>query len=298
MKLRHYYPLVGFVLPTLVIGYGFVIPRSCIAGINEQSVGFGTTVLGACLTYLAGIRTALRGRSCDAVRVGPMRRPEFIARQSRRPQGWLGRMLGALMARETSKENDAAVDLLEIQPGDHVLEIGFGHGRSIEVASRLTRGGLVAGVDFSPSMVAMATRRNRALVDRRLVDLRLGDSLSLPFEDGSFDSAWSVHTVYFWDEPVAHMKEVRRVLKDGGRFVLGFRPASEGARRAFPASVYTFRPVEEIRQMLRTAGFRHVNLVDLGAAARGVVFGVASTAIASPSQRPRFEGLVEGKQCL
>lgn len=65
MKLRHFFPLLGFVLPTLVIGYGFVIPRSCIAGINEQSVGFGTTVLGACLTYLAGVRTVLRSRSCD-----------------------------------------------------------------------------------------------------------------------------------------------------------------------------------------------------------------------------------------
>jgi hypothetical protein len=68
VKLRHFYPLLGFVLPTLVIGYGFVIPRSCIAGINEQSVGFGTTVLGACLTYLAGIRTILRSGSCDQTR--------------------------------------------------------------------------------------------------------------------------------------------------------------------------------------------------------------------------------------
>lgn len=62
---RHIYPLLGFVLPTLVIGYGFVIPGSCIAGINEHSIGFGTTVLGACLTYLAGIRTVCKSRSSD-----------------------------------------------------------------------------------------------------------------------------------------------------------------------------------------------------------------------------------------
>ncbi len=35
MKLRHWTPLLGFVLPTLIIGYGFVIPRSCIAGVNQ-----------------------------------------------------------------------------------------------------------------------------------------------------------------------------------------------------------------------------------------------------------------------
>jgi hypothetical protein len=45
-------------MPTLAIGYGLVIPRSCIAGVKELSVGFGSTVLGAVLTYFAGIRTA------------------------------------------------------------------------------------------------------------------------------------------------------------------------------------------------------------------------------------------------
>ncbi len=60
MKIQHFYPLLGFALPTLVIGYGFVLPESCIAGVNAQSIGFGTTVLGACLAYFAGLRTALR----------------------------------------------------------------------------------------------------------------------------------------------------------------------------------------------------------------------------------------------
>ncbi len=57
---RHLIPLAGFVLPTVIIGYGFVIPKSCIAGINELSVGFATTILGACITYVLGVRAALR----------------------------------------------------------------------------------------------------------------------------------------------------------------------------------------------------------------------------------------------
>jgi ABC-type Fe3+ transport system permease subunit len=59
VKLRLFLPLVGFVVPTLVIGYGFVIPRSCIAGVNELTIGFATTVLGACVTYVVGLRVAL-----------------------------------------------------------------------------------------------------------------------------------------------------------------------------------------------------------------------------------------------
>lgn len=59
-RLRPFVPLVGFVVPTVMIGYGFVIPRSCIAGWNELSVGFGATIVGACLTHVAGLRMAAR----------------------------------------------------------------------------------------------------------------------------------------------------------------------------------------------------------------------------------------------
>ena len=59
MTFKYAVPLIAFVVPTLVIGYGFVIPDSPIAGFNELTVGFGTTVLGACFTYLAGIHLVM-----------------------------------------------------------------------------------------------------------------------------------------------------------------------------------------------------------------------------------------------
>jgi len=60
LAFRHYVPLLGFVVPTVAIGYGFVIPHSCIAGWNDLTLGFAATVGGACLTYVAGLRLALR----------------------------------------------------------------------------------------------------------------------------------------------------------------------------------------------------------------------------------------------
>jgi ABC-type Fe3+ transport system permease subunit len=60
MKLRHWTPLAGFLLPSLIIGYGFVIPRSVIAGVNQLTVGFAITLAAACLTYWMGVRSALR----------------------------------------------------------------------------------------------------------------------------------------------------------------------------------------------------------------------------------------------
>jgi hypothetical protein len=59
MKLSYLYPLIGFVVPSVLIGYGFVIPRSCIAGVNDLTVGFAATVLGASVTYFLGLRSVL-----------------------------------------------------------------------------------------------------------------------------------------------------------------------------------------------------------------------------------------------
>ena len=60
MKLRHLVPLATFVVPTVVTGYGVVIPRSCIAGVNDLTLGFAASIVGACVTYIVGLRTALR----------------------------------------------------------------------------------------------------------------------------------------------------------------------------------------------------------------------------------------------
>lgn len=56
---KRYLPLALHVVPTLVIGFGFVIPQSCIAGWNELTIGFAAANAGFIATYVAGIRIAL-----------------------------------------------------------------------------------------------------------------------------------------------------------------------------------------------------------------------------------------------
>lgn len=59
MPIRLWIPLLLFLVPTLLIGFGVVIPASCIAGFNELTIGFLGTVVGSALTYVCGVRTAL-----------------------------------------------------------------------------------------------------------------------------------------------------------------------------------------------------------------------------------------------
>ena len=60
LRPRHFVPLAGFLIPTVAIGYGAMIPNSCIAGLNELSVGFAGTLAGACMTYWLGLRAIAR----------------------------------------------------------------------------------------------------------------------------------------------------------------------------------------------------------------------------------------------
>ena len=207
-----------------------------------------------------------------------MRRPEFIARQSHCPTGLLGRLIGYIMSAETATANEEALTLLDLQPSDRLLEVGFGHGRTIERAATALATGFIAGIDLSEEMVRMAERRCRHLSPQGKVALMVGDSDHLPFPDQHFDKALSVHTVYFWADPGAHLREIRRVLADGGRLVLGFHSMEDKRAADFPASVYTFYTVEEVGGLLEASGFERV---DLAHAPGGLVIATACRPLAA-----------------
>ena len=60
LRLHHFLPLIGFLVPTVAIAYGIVLPRNGVAGINELSVGFAATLLGAAVTYIIGVAVVVR----------------------------------------------------------------------------------------------------------------------------------------------------------------------------------------------------------------------------------------------
>ncbi len=82
-------------------------------------------------------------------------------------------------------------------------------------------------------------------------------SPALPFADASINKAMTVHTVYFCDSVAEHFTAITRVLKPGGRFVIGFVPADDAILTSrFPSAVYRFPRVSEIEALLEKAGLR------------------------------------------
>jgi ubiquinone/menaquinone biosynthesis C-methylase UbiE len=159
------------------------------------------------------------------------------------------------MARETARFNDEVLDALAPGAGERILEIGYGHGRTLLAAARRTADAHLAGIDVAPTAARAAARRCRALVEAGRLDLRTGDGAELPWDDATFDAAFSVHTLYFWSDPARPLAELHRVLRPGGRFVLGFRERSDDAVARFPPPTYRFYAPDEVTALLTRAGF-------------------------------------------
>jgi len=173
----------------------------------------------------------------------------ILMRMFGRPRGLLGRLGGRIMERINAGWGIAVSEFLQVAPTDRVLEVGFGPGVVIDHLSKLAGAGLVVGVDSSPEMLAQARARNLSAIRGGGVDLRYGSVANLPFGDDSFDKVLAINSMQVWPDAVAGLREIRRVLKPGGRLALGFTP-------------YSGQPKHGLAELLEAAGFVEAGMIE------------------------------------
>ena len=167
------------------------------------------------------------------------------------------------------KAREAGERLLELTPGERVLEIGFGTGNSvINLAESVGPTGKVYGLDTSLGMLEVAQRKiaDTALSDR--IALSIGDARELPYEDEAFDAAFASFTLELFppSEIPAVLGELRRVLRTGGRLsVVSMAKVEQGQRASLIEKTYIWMhrhfphivdcgPIDSV-QRLAAAGF-------------------------------------------
>ena len=110
----------------------------------------------------------------------------------------------------------SAIALLDLKPGDHVLEVGVGTGLSIPHYRRDCR---VTGVDICEPMLSRGRRRVRRLgLDN--IDLRQMDAGKMDFPNDTFDAVFGAYVISAVPNPQSVMEEMVRVCKPGGKIVL------------------------------------------------------------------------------
>lgn len=180
-----------------------------------------------------------------------------IVDQFGHPRGAGGRVAGWVMAHRSSnrRRNSWVVSLLEVQPTDRVLEIGFGPGRAIAELSRKATEGHVCGIDHSDVMLRQASRRNAAAVRAgrvTLVRASVQDPLPPPL-DGPFDAVLAVNSLGFWPAPTERLEQLSRRLTPGGRIAIASQPRCPGATTST-----SLNAAREIEDLLRGASFTQV----------------------------------------
>ncbi len=155
---------------------------------------------------------------------------------------------------------DEAIDLLAPQGGEHVLDLGCGPARGSKALRE--RGARPIAADYSDGMVAKAA----AHLGPGAAVVRL-DAMQLPFADGVFDAVLCTNSFHHYPEPRVCLREMRRVLRSGGRLVL-VDPSGESIVSRLMVHVgegFLFRlegvhvhTSDEWAAMLRDAGFATV----------------------------------------
>lgn len=183
---------------------------------------------------------------------GPSRR---LARQLGEPTGWTGRLVARTLNSNNRAMVAAACRAAQPPRSGTVADIGFGGGVGLAVLlDEVGEDGRVHGVEISDTMLDLASRRFRSDVHRGRLQLQRGSLTGLPLEDDSLDAALTVNTLYFVEDLPAAVAELARVLRPGGRVVLGVRDPTVMAGIPVTRHGFRLREPEEIEPELERAG--------------------------------------------
>ncbi len=182
-----------------------------------------------------------------------------IAGQLGRPHGVVGRGVALLLNRGNRQAVAGAVDAADVAAGNIVADIGFGGGLGLELLlQRVGPQGKVHGVEIAEDMLARARARFATQIAAGSLTLANGSLTELPLAEKSLEAAITVNTVYFVPDLDACCAELARVVRTGGRAVLGIGDPDAMARLPFTAYGFTLRPIDDVVTALRNAGFHDV----------------------------------------
>ncbi|MFD6155526.1 class I SAM-dependent methyltransferase [Nocardia sp. NPDC060256] len=178
-----------------------------------------------------------------------------LAGQLGNPHGVLGKGVAFMLNRGNKRAIDGAVTAAAITAGQTVADLGFGGGAGLSLLlARVGADGVVHGIELSPDMLARARSGYPRDIASSRLRLAEGSLTALPLTDDSLDAAITVNTLYFVPDLDAVCAELARVVRPGGRVVIGIGDPDTMAKLPFTPYGFTLRPVADVIAALEKSG--------------------------------------------
>lgn len=182
--------------------------------------------------------------------------PIELGRQLMKPSGEQGKLVGENMNIANSSIYSNAFKLIKFNDGERILEIGFGNGKFISNYFKINPNIIVFGVDFSDTMCKEAISLNQKYIDQNKLVLKCEDAACTSFDNESFNTIITINTIYFWNSIEKQIEEISRLLKRGGRLLIGFRPKSIMKNSSFTSEVFSLFESDDIIELFKKHNFK------------------------------------------
>lgn len=178
-----------------------------------------------------------------------------------KPKGVGGKIMVNMMNTGHSSMAEWGFTHIEITNNAICLDIGCGGGANIKKLLEKSPHGKVTGIDYSEISVKKSQKITKAEIENKRCQILQGNVMKLPFGDETFDVITAFETIYFWPDISEAFKQVYRVLKSGGTFMICNESNGENSKDERWTNIIQGMKIytsEQIKESLEGAGFADI----------------------------------------
>ncbi|WP_317899594.1 class I SAM-dependent methyltransferase [Aurantibacillus circumpalustris] len=181
---------------------------------------------------------------------------KLMAAQFRKPKGELGIQVGEFMNQGNGRINYDALQILKAGNEDRILEIGMGNGYFVSEILEKNSKVKYTGCEISDEMVEEALKINEKYIKTKQADFVKGNIRALPFAKEAFDKIITINTIYFWDDEMTALNELKRVLKPNGQLIISLRPKHYLVNYPFTKYNFNLFSKDDVLTLLEKSQFK------------------------------------------
>ncbi|MGF9967209.1 class I SAM-dependent methyltransferase [Bacillus rhizoplanae] len=182
----------------------------------------------------------------------------YLIQQCHEPTGLIGSIMTNIWNKTFKAMTNWGFRNIDFQQSDYVLDVGCGGGETLNKLANKIIEGKIYGVDISATSVNTSLTRNDFFIKNNHVKVIQSNVSALPFESNYFDKVTAIQTHIYWDELEKGLKEIERVLKSDGTFIMICEiDKIEYHMREYKSS-------KDMQNLLQVVGFDFVRICENG----------------------------------